>query len=301
MISKNNLIALFLRICALFCLFSIPSCWEDEQQIRELRQLREKLTLADRKAVESAEAADVARRELSEAATAKADKGIADRLQESQKRISELEAQLSAASQRPAADAPKPANSSSDFRSHAKQVQENLMKQMGVLSDTLQSLNTGTSLEEITVKKIQSGFRSEIVFGVLGGDGQKRNMAFPVEADLDGHWNLPSPAVIAKHLGAVPSQSPKPHPQMAQTPASSPVTPTPAPVANNPASPLPVSNTVVIQWDETPARSAAAAPTARPPTTTQPAAAPVAPAAPTPKPPPAPIMPVTKDVQIRFD
>lgn len=296
MISKKFLTVLFSWTCYLLCLFFLSSCWDDEQQERELRQLREKLSLADRTAVEAVEAADAARKELSEAAASAADKGMADRLKESQKRISDLEAQLAAAHQQSAAAEAKPAESGSSFRDHARQVQENLMKQMGVLSDSLQSRHTGPSLEEITVKKIHSGFRSEIVFGVLGGDGQKRHLAFPVEADLEGQWNLPSVDIIAKHLGASPGPNPPLQPEPAQMPTQS--LAAPAPAANLPASPLPVSDTIVIQWGEAPGKPAVAvAPTPPPPASAKPAAAP----APTPKPPPAPIMPVTKDVQIRFD
>jgi hypothetical protein len=296
MISKKFLIPTLTWTGAFLGLFFLSACWDDEQQVRELVQLREKLSLVEKKAVEAVEEADTARRELSEAAASAAGKGMADRLKESQKRISDLEAQLAAAHQQPAAAEAKPAESGSSFRDHARQVQENLMKQMGVLSDSLQSRHTGPSLEEITVKKIHSGFRSEIVFGVLGGDGQKRHMAFPVEADLEGQWNLPSVDIIAKHLGASPAPNPPPQPELAQTPAPS--LAAPAPAANLPASPLPVSDTIVIQWSEAPGKPAVAvAPTPPPPASAKPATAP----APTPKPPPAPIMPVTKDVQIRFD
>ena len=299
MISKKILIALRIWTCALFCPLFLSGCMEDEEQVRELRMLREKVSVAEKKAAEAALEADTARRELSAAAataSTAADSGMAERLQESQKHVAELEAQLAAARRQPV----KPAESGGSFREHAKKVQENLMKQMGVLSDSLQARHSGPSLEEITVKKVQSGFRSEIVFGVLGSDGQMHNMAFPVEADLEGNWNLPSVEIIAKHLGAPPPQTQPTQPVLAQqTPAQPTAAPaSPAAAANLPASPLPVANTVVIQWDQTPGRPAvAAAPANNPAAPAKPAAAPT----PVPKAPPAPLMPVTKDVQIRFD
>jgi hypothetical protein len=300
MISKKFLITLLPWTGALLCLFFLSACLDDEEQVRELRQLREKLSSLEKKAAESAKEAETARSELSAAASAApTDNGMAQRLQESQQRISDLEARLAAAQQQPAEAAAKPAEAAGSFRNQARQVQENLMKQMGVLSDSLQARHTGPSLEEITVKKIQSGFRSEIVFSVLGGDGQLRKLSFPVEADLEGHWNLPSLEVIAAHLGAAPSQNPPPQPVLAQTTAP----PAPAPVANVPASPRPAAETIVIQWDQTPGRpSVAAAPatTTPPPAATAPAMMTPPPAA-APKALPKPIMPVTKDVQIRFD
>jgi len=305
MISKKFLITLLPWPGALLCLFFLSACLDDEEQVRELRQLREKLSSLEKKAAESAKEAETARSELSAAASAApADNGMAQRLQESQQRISDLEARLAAAQQQPAEAAAKPAEAAGSFRNQARQVQENLMKQMGVLSDSLQARHTGPSLEEITVKKIQSGFRSEIVFSVLGGDGQLRKLSFPVEADLEGHWNLPSLEVIAAHLGAAPSQNPPPQPVLAQTTAPPAAPAAAAPVANVPASPRPAADTIVIQWDQTPGRpSVAGAPatTTPPPAAAAPATMAPPPAAAAPKAPPKPMMPVTKDVQIRFD
>lgn len=329
MISKKNLITLITWSGSLLCVLLLSACPDDEAEVRELRQLREKLASAEKKAAEATKEAEATQSELAKAASAASaapaapvDNGMAQRLEESQKRIADLEAQLAAAHQKSVEDAAKPADAAGSLRNQARQVQENLMKQMGALSDSLQARHTGPSLEEITVKKVQSGFRSEIVFSVLGGDGQMRKLSFPVEADLEGHWNLPSLEIIATHLGTPPSQSPPPQPEQVQTTAPStaapapapsitaPTAPAPAPVANVPASPRPATDTVVIQWDKTPGRPpVVAAPPAPPPpapptpTPAKPAAAAAAAAAATaaPKAPPAPIMPVTKSVQIRFD
>lgn len=299
MISKRNLIKPSAVAGSLSCLVFLSACLEDEAQVRELRQLREKLIVAEKKATEAAQEAETARRELAEAAHKPADTGVADRLRQSEQRVAELEARLAEASKQAAASAPV---SGGAFRDHARQVQQNLMEQMGALSETLQARQSGPSLEEITVKKIQSGFRSELVFSVRAGD-RVRKLAFPVEADLDGRWNLPSAEIINSHFGnadvAASAQghatAATPALPTAGPPSSPPATPNPTPAPNVAAAPLPVADTIIIQWDR---------PAGRPAQTTSPApAAPVAPTQPSvaPKAVPKAVMPVTKDVQIRFD
>lgn len=306
----RHLCSLLLAACCL-----LPSCLEDEGQVRELRQLREKLVLAEKKAAELAEAAAEAQNQAPAAPSVPVsdDSGTAAlkrQLSELESKHEALQKELQAAKSMASAasdTSSKPADAG-QFKDFVKGIERDLMEQASTLQQQLQEAAPTVAIEGITVKRIASGFSSEIVFNVADGSGQTRPYAFPVQAMLDGKWRVPSVADVQRNLAsatqAVPVRPAAPTYTQAPAPAPAPAAPQ---AAQAPASPMSAQETVTIRWDSANPNAARLAAPQAPQTTAAvppPAPAPTRPAQPTaPAAPrvPAPVMPVTQDVQIRFE
>lgn len=141
-------------------------------------------------------------------------------------------------------------------------------------------------------------FTSNISFSLRANDGKAYQMDLPVKADFSGKWIFPDTGEIVTRIEAAKNTPPA----------------TPAPAGNNlpagqaetPPPKMAVDGTIVIQWPGSPnlpsrpSRAADTSPTP-PETPLQPSRPQVAPPSPSPQNSnPAPVMPVNRDVLIKF-
>ncbi len=298
---------------------------EDEELQRQLVETRAALAAA-KQALAQAESQRASQPAPAPAAPSAAS---AEQLATARSRIADLENQLAAAKQ-PAPVAPAPAKLDldslkdkleSDLTGKAKTLREILLKQAGV-----------ARIDEIGIRGIEyppeiiAPFRSAITFALSASDGRQLRLVFPVTADLEGIWSLPGPDKVKQAFNQV-KDAPPAEPVAASTPAETTAPPARSSVAN--AAPAPGNssppqtagsgfrqvepNTFQFDWGDG-AKGAPNARTAPPPSTapssppTAAASQPARPAVPTAPAPPAqpevsapkPVMPVQRDIIIKF-
>jgi hypothetical protein len=315
------------RVIALGVVILLGGCAkEDEELQRQLVETRAALT-AKTKALEQAESQRTSQPPPPAPAPPSAESTA--ELAKARSRIAELESQLAAAQQQaPAPAAPAKLDMDAlkdklegDLTNKAKVLRELLLKQAGV-----------AHIDEIGIRGIEyppeiiAPFRSAITFALSASDGRQLRLVFPVTADLEGSWSLPGPDKVQQAYKQVKDAPPA-------APAESTVAANPAETARAangptlsspstaPQTPPPSgfrqidSSTFQFDWGDgkggakgrsVPAPAAAAtttpsAPVVSAPQQTRPAvpAAPTAPAQPevaVPK----PVMPVQRDIIIKF-
>ncbi|MDZ4405002.1 hypothetical protein [Prosthecobacter sp.] len=306
------------------CALVFAGCSENESQVQELRQLREKLAAAEKKTAEALEAAQQAAATQAVPATSGAQES-ADSVQKlalAETRIASLEKELLEARN---TVPPAARGNAESFREFVKSMERDLLAKTGELQQSVEQAVPAANIQETTVKRLRlpeqiaSALSSAIVFSVPDSAGGTRRLEFPVQAGLDGQWRLPGVADVRQHITASAAPAAASDPAQAQ-PARAPAAPVAAADPHTPVSlpspatasaqPLGGSNfqqggppTVVINWGASPGQVPPLK--AQPPT---PAAIQPPPVATTAKPPPVaaptvpkPIMPVQQSVQIRFE
>jgi hypothetical protein len=242
--------------------------------------------------------------------------------------ISRLERALAAANAAPSASVATASVTAESFKELAKQLQSDLMAKVNELSDQVQEKLPSADLQEVTVKRIHppqeiaTAFTSAITFTLLDSNRRPVPLRFPVQAGLDGSWRVPTAEDVQKVYADLARGA---HLAVSPAPANAPVSP-PSPTVppSNQANPAGASavasgttfnkqadGSIMINWDPNGTAPMPAVAAAPPPTTPvqpapTPATAPVpapAPAQPTPSQPkvPAPVMPVQRDIIVRFD
>ncbi len=215
-----------------------------------------------------------------------------------------------------------PAQPPADVAEQTATRQRELVAAVNALNGQFQQQYTDVSVQEITVKKLRapesaaSPYQSAIVFAIVSQSGRLIRMEFPVQAQPNQKWQIPTAADVRRSFVETTS-----NPAVATRPAAPPTTTT-VPSSNPERSFQQVDgNTYKINWNDqpsaAPATASAPAPApapatggfvpAAPPATAaapMPAPAPVAPPAaapPAPRKTPAPVMPVTQDIIVRFE
>jgi hypothetical protein len=324
---------------SVFCALALSGCSENDSQLIELRQLREKLSIAEKQAAEAAGAVEAAQQAAAAVSSSTQDMtASAQKLTEAESRIAALEKEVQEARSAAQAATETAAKTSSankgnaeSFREFVKTMERDLLSKTSDLQQSVEQALPTANIQETTVKRLRlpdeiaTAFNSAVVFILADASGQQRRLEFPVTAGLDGQWRLPGAADVQRHIASATPAQPAPAPvAAAPAPAPAPMQPQPVAAHVDPHVPAPPSQpvaavpssapigkqsggppTVVIQWDNNPRPAAQAqaptqAPAAAPVQTPTTAATPVKPAAPAPTVPKA-IMPVKQDVQIRFE
>lgn len=315
------------RLVALTAALVLCGCArEDEELQRQLVETRAALA-AKSKALEEAESQRNSPPPSAPApAPAPASMESTAELAKARSRISELESQLAATKQRaPAAAAPAKLNLDElkdklegDLTNKARTLRELLLKQAGV-----------SHIDEIGIRGIEyppeiiAPFRSAITFSLSANDGRQLRLIFPVTADLEGSWSLPGPDKVQqayKQVRDAPPDSANVASAPAEAPSPATATSPPRPAPPPPSSPSGFRqvdpNTFQFDWGDaakTGAKSRSGQPATSTATTTASApgvsapqqpktVAPTTPAAPA-QPEvsvPKPVMPVQRDIIIKF-
>jgi len=302
---------------ALFVLTSIaltglPSCSQEDAALQvQLVETRSALD-AKSKALEKAEA------DLAKAQNRSGTSVSSEEVAKIKARNSELEDQLAAVRAQASESGGSP---KFDMDAMAAKLEDDLTVKAKQLRELIQKQATTGKVDEISLKaitypsEIVTPFSSSITFSMIMDGGKNLRLMFPVTADLGGVWKLPTAGDVQKAFEQAQTQPQ----QVAAAPAATvngaggsfpPAPATAAPAASGGASMRQVDgNTFAFNWGDTPAgasaapaqpRQAAPAPAAA--YALQQAAAPAA--APQPAAPasvPAAVMPVQRDVVIKFD
>lgn len=275
-------------------LLVLASCTQDDAQvIQQLSELKARLA----KAEEAAKTVPAPIRDGTE--------GESPALAAAQARIRDLEARLAAAESRGGTSSSDPILNLQEI---ARKMQADLITKTEELRSLVESTAPSANIQEITVRRIKppqeiaSAFSSAIIFTALDPRQRSLRLEFPVQANLDGVWKLPTVKDIERSydeaLASVGTSAP-------QAGASAPVAQAPQRPASAPSTFRQVDDkTFQFSWDT--ARNSptgpAATSSATPPTGAAPAS-PRPPPAPAPAQPtiPKPLMPVVQDVPIRFE
>ena len=286
---------------------ALSGCLDGDSQLNEeLRALRAEVDASQRARAEMEAKLAAAAQAPSPAPSAP----DAARMRALEDQVASLQRQLEEARSR--AQTPAPASSAlgpEGLKDLASRLQKDLMEKVTALSDQIQNQLPNTELEDVTVKRIkpppeiESAFSSAITFTLKDASGRLIPVRFPVTAGLDGSWKVPTLEDVRAGMTGVLSAG-------TSFTASSPVAPgnPSAGSLENPAATASsgTSNgsfvrqpdgSILVNWDANAAPSTPApapgtpAPTASPPSV----AAPPTPTV------PAPVMPVERDIIIRFD
>jgi len=294
---------------------SLSGCLENEGQVQELRQLREKLTVAEKKLAERTQQpaqTTITAQDIAEAA---------QKLRKAEQQIAELEKKLQEQASRPVPPSDQYIPPADSLGLLVEAMENDLLNKVGELRASLGKTIPEANLQGTTVKrlrpldKIAPMYDSAITFKVADKHGNTRKLVFPVQPGTDGRWHLPSLAIIQEQIKAFINRD---WPQSGL----------PSHAGSHLTSPLPVppgymdktqkkpadQDTFVIRWDTSPVKedklqsapvaNAPVPPVASPsPIATPSPSAKEARSAPPPQPrrPPALIMPVMKDVQVQFE
>lgn len=318
-------------LASTLCAMALSACSENESQFAEMRQLKEKLAAAEKKAAEAVAAAQQAPPPApASASDPKPDTETMAKLEAATAKIASLEQELQTArAASPPAAASGTTNINADsFREFVKSMERDLLTKAGELQEAVEHALPSANIQETTVKRLRlpeqlnTAFQSAVVFNIAGANGEPKRLEFPVQAGLDGQWRMPGVNDVQQHLTAMAAQPQAAPATVASTPAPAPASAFSAPANPHATSALPMAAqgsvpqpagilsqpggpaTYVIQWgDAAPAKAPAQQPAAQ----SQPAAVPATAAAPKPAPAPAPrsvpkpLMPVQQDIQIRFE
>jgi hypothetical protein len=199
-------------------LLSLCGCArEDEELQSQLVETRAALA-AKTKALEQAEAQ---RTSQPPPAPAQPPAVSTEELANARSRIADLESQLAAAKQQ-ASIPPAPAKLDldalkdkleGDLTNKAKTLRELLLKQAGVARIDEIGIRAIEYPPEIVAP-----FRSAITFALSSSDGRQLRLVFPVTADLDGSWSLPGPDKVQQAYKQVKDAAPA-EPNVAAAPA----------------------------------------------------------------------------------
>ncbi len=296
------------RALALGAFFLLGGCArEDEDLQRQLVEMRETLA-AKSKALEQAESQRISQPLPTPAQTT----GIStDELARAKSRIADLESQLAEAKQHASA---APASSKRDFDGLKDKLESDLTSKAKILRELLLKQAGVTQIDEIGIRNIEyppeiiAPFRSAITFTLAASDGRKLRLVFPVTTDYDGSWSLPGPDKVQQAIKQVKDNAPA-EPSGASAPTgtqlssggSIPRNPTGS-AKTNPAGFQQVdTNTFQFDWGDR--SKGGAKPRQNSPEPTVPTVS----AQPSPAPPakpevtaPKPIMPVQRDIIIKF-
>lgn len=217
------------------CVLSLAGCSENDSQVIELRQLRDKLALAEKKAAEAGAAVEAAQQAAQQAAATAASASsssatqdmaaAAQKLTTAESRISSLEKELqdaksaAQAATEAAAAAAKNTGASKgnadNFREFVKTMERDLLSKTSDLQQSVELALPTANIQETTVKRLRlpdelasSAFNSAVVFIIADAAGQQRRLEFPVQAGLDGQWRLPGSADVQKHIASVTAGAP---------------------------------------------------------------------------------------------
>jgi len=293
--------------CALLMGFFLTGCFEqDEQMHGQMAGLRAELKAAQEDAEKTR--AELLELRQSDSSEQRDHVPSSDELRAARERIADLERDLAAARAQPAPAAPAQLGMDlNGLRALASQMQKDLTEKVTVLADLVQAQASMAELLDVTVRRIQppqeiaTAFSSSVVFGLRDGQGRDLRLEFPVKAGFDGVWNMPTVEDVKQHYAqAIQRDAAVPQPQ----PAAAPIQPSSdiaTPFADSSGTP-----TIMVNWG-----GSAAVPTP----STQPSQAQVPSPLPAPSPPAnvpqpgtpaetkvhAPVMPVERDIIIRFD
>jgi hypothetical protein len=325
--SPHQGFGIFLR-CTLAAALLAGCAREDEELHRQVVELRADVQAKNRELEElRAKAANTSSQTPTAPPSSNAE------LTKAQARIGELEgevAKLNAKLNDQAKSQPEPATSISmkfDADSIKDKLENDLTRKASELRDLVLRQSGITSISEISIKRVElppeviTPFHSAITFTLLD-NGKPLRVQFPVTADFGGSWRLPSPDKIQQACQQAREQmaaGTPPAPPPAESPGASPApaTPSPAP-ARTVASQSPStnrtpsmrrvdSNTFVMDWGDKPAAAPAQSPSATPSSSAPapgsglrtPSGQGAAPAPASPNVPP-PVMPVQRDIIIKF-
>jgi len=308
-------------LAGLLAMLTLPACLENESQVQELRQLREKLTAAEKKIAERAQQpaqTTITPKDIAEAA---------QKLRGAEQRIAELEKKLQEQASHPAPPSDQSITPATTARTAdslgllVEAMENDLLNKVGELRASLGKTIPEANLQGTTIKrlrpldKIAPMYDSAITFKVADKHGNTRKLVFPVQPGTDGRWHLPSLAIIQEQIKTFINRD---WPQSGL----------PSHAGSHLTSPLPVpsgyvdktqkkpadSDTFVIRWDTSPVKEdkLQSAPVANVPVPTAASPSPAAPPPPVakeaqPVPPPQPrrtpalIMPVVEDVLVKFE
>ncbi len=316
------------------CTMALSACSENESQFAEMRQLKEKLAAAEKKAAEAVAAAQQAPPPApASPSDPKPDSETTAKLEAAIAKIASLEQELQTAraAPQPAAENGTAKINADSFREFVKSMERDLLTKAGELQESVEHALPSANIQETTVKRLRlpeqltTAFQSAVVFNITAANGEPKRLEFPVQAGLDGQWRMPGVTDVQQHLTAMAAQPQAATPTVASTPASAPASAFSAPANPHATSALPTAApgsvpqpaglpsmpggpaTYVIQWGDTaPAKQPAARPqsAATPATAAAPSPSPAQPKpapAPAPRTVPKPLMPVQQDIQIRFE
>lgn len=224
-----------------------------------------------------------------------------DRIAELKKKIELLQGQLESAKNnvnKTEGNSPSDStNSSSPPTKEALQSSyESLSKS---LREEISSKLTGFRIESCTLQSVQMPenlypFTSEISISLRSSDGKPYQLDLPVKANYAGKWFFPDANEIVERINAVKSVAPITEKEAAGNQAPSKSRP---PMMS-------VDGTIVIQWGDAPKSPPPSHKTSESTATSAPSA-PASTPVPTPPPAPAPdkqpVMPVNRDVHIKFN
>ncbi len=312
---------------------ALSGCSESEEQVLELRQLREKLAAAEKKASEAtaelesarqaAEAAAAAAASTTSAAATDNSQALAAAVQkaaEAEERAASMQKKMDEAVAAAKAESGAAKGNADSFREFVKTMERDLLSKTSDLQQAVEQALPDSNIQDTTVKRLRlpeniaTAFSSAVVFNMLDAAGQPRRLEFPVQAGLDGQWRMPGIEDVRQHIaGTAASTAPVAAAPAAPQQPVAPATPAAVPAAPPPSTPVVpasapggggVAPTIVVQWDNAPAARPATTAAAPAPAAPPPAAAPapaVKPAPPAARPAPKALMPVQQDVQIRFE
>lgn len=301
---------------------SLSGCLENEGQVQELRQLREKLTVAEKKLAERTQ------QPAQTTITAQDIAETAQKLRKAEQQIAELEKKLQEQASRPATPSDQSITPAATARTAdslgllVEAMENDLLNKVGELRASLgktipeANLKGATTIKRLRpLDKIAPMYDSTITFKVADKHGNTCKLVFPVQPGTDGRWHLPSLAIIQEQIKAFINRDwPQSGlPSHAGSHLTSPLPVPPGHVDKTQKKPAD-QDTFVIRWDtspvkedklqSTPVANAPVPPAASPPPITTPSpSAKEAQSAPPPEPrrTPALIMPVMKDVQVQFE
>ena len=287
---------------------ALTGCLDGDSQLNEqLRALRAELDAAQRAkaALETQLAAAPQTPPPAPAASEDA------RVRTLEEELATVKRQLDEARSRSQEASPGKGLSSQGLKDLAAQLQRDLMEKVTALSDQIQSRLPNTDLEDVTVKRIkppaeiESAFSSAITFTLKDASGRQIPVRFPVTAGLDGSWKVPTVDDVRAAMSGVLASGTaiaSTTPAVPANPAEA-LAPPPSPQQTNGSFVQQPDGSILVNWDAgtTPTTSSSPPGTpAAPAPTQQPS-----PATPPPKPAdpkvPAPVMPVQRDIIIRFD
>lgn len=302
-------------LTGLLAVMSLSGCLENEGQVQELRQLREKLTVVEKKLAERTQ--QLAQTTI----TAQDIAGAAQKLRKAEQQIAELEKKLQEQASRPAPPSDQYIPPADSLGLLVEAMENDLLNKVGDLRASLGKTIPEANLQGTTVKrlrpldKIAPMYDSAITFKVADKHGNTRKLVFPVQPGTDGRWHLPSLAIIQEQIKTFINRD-WPQSGLASHAGSHLTSPLPVPpgyvdkIQKKPAD----QDTFVIRWDTSPVKEdkLQSAPVANSPVPPAASPSPIATPSPSAKearsaPPPQPrrtpalIMPVMKDVQVQFE
>jgi outer membrane murein-binding lipoprotein Lpp len=231
---------------------------------------------------------------------------LEDRVADLKKKIEQLQAQLDAAKQGNEQEKPSAESTSSGALPTKEALESTYEASSKELKNKIAAKLTGFSVENYTTHSVQMSenvypFTSKISFSIRSNDGKAYQMDLPVKADYTGKWVFPNTDEIVARINSAKNMTPITEKEAASNTASSSqeATQNRPPIMN-------VDGTIVIQWgdaqkpkastprtsDSTSAQTSTQPPQpSAPPTSTTPAPSAIKP----------PVMPVDRDVHIKFN